>query len=95
MTKLTDTAMHKTDEIDPLANAAYELAMFQTITSDLRAIRKQLGMTQAELARRANLSQPQISLLEKGTGGSPRLSTLLAVCRALDVTIGAKPVTSH
>lgn len=91
MTNATSTMSAKTTVADELNESMDELAMAQAIISQLRAVRKERKMTQAELARRANLSQPQISLLEKGNGGSPRLSTLLAVARALDVDIFAKP----
>lgn len=49
---------------------------------DLRRWRQRLGLTQAEVARRAGVSQPLIARIEKGSV-DPRLSTLRAVMDAL------------
>ncbi|MCA1812684.1 MAG: CBS domain-containing protein [Halobacteriales archaeon] len=49
---------------------------------DLRRWRQALGLTQAELAKRAGVSQPLIARIEKGSV-DPRLSTLRGVVRAL------------
>lgn len=49
---------------------------------DLRRWRQTLGLTQAEVARRAGVSQPLIARIEKGTV-DPRLSTLRSVVQAL------------
>jgi predicted transcriptional regulator len=50
--------------------------------AELRRWRLSLGLTQAELARRAGVSQPLIARIERG-GVDPRLSTLRSVVRAL------------
>jgi predicted transcriptional regulator len=49
---------------------------------DLRRWRQALGLTQAEVAKRAGVSQPLIARIEKGTV-DPRLSTLRAVVKAM------------
>lgn len=48
----------------------------------LRELRRRVGLTQAELARRAGVSQSLISRLEAGTV-SPRISTLAKIYSAL------------
>lgn len=49
---------------------------------ELRRWRQRLGLTQAEVARRAGVSQPLIARIEKGSV-DPRLSTLRSVMEAL------------
>ena len=49
---------------------------------ELKALRKRAGLTQAELARRAGVSQSLIARLEAGTV-NPRLSTLVRIYNAL------------
>jgi predicted transcriptional regulator len=51
-------------------------------TEELRRWRLALGLTQAQVAERAGVSQPLVARIEKGTV-DPRLSTLRAVVRAL------------
>lgn len=50
---------------------------------DIRRLRKRAGLTQAELARRAGVSQSLIARIERGTV-DPRLSTLMRILRALE-----------
>lgn len=52
---------------------------------EIRALRLKLGLTQAELARAAGVSQPLIARIEGGTV-DPRYSTLRAVVEALNRT---------
>ena len=52
-------------------------------------LRDDLGMTQADLAAKASLTQQQLSKLEKAKGCN--LETLLKVCEALDMDLGLKP----
>lgn len=47
----------------------------------VRAVRRRAGLTQAELARAANLSVGTLRNLEQGAGST--LATLVAVARAL------------
>jgi predicted transcriptional regulator len=49
---------------------------------ELRALRKRAGLTQAELAKRAGVSQSLIARIEAGTV-NPRLSTLIKIYSAL------------
>jgi predicted transcriptional regulator len=51
--------------------------------AEIKTLRTGLGLTQAELARRAGVSQPLIARIEKGTV-DPRLSTFRAVVEALN-----------
>ena len=53
----------------------------------VRRIREGLGLTQSEVARRAEISRTSLHTLEAGTGGSPNYSTLLDVADALGVAI--------
>lgn len=50
--------------------------------AQVRAERMRRDLTQAQLARAANVSAPSISALENGAGS--RLATVIAVARALD-----------
>lgn len=52
--------------------------------AQLRALRINQGLDQAEVAERASLSRPVLSALENGTGST--LSTLIKVLNALDAT---------
>lgn len=51
-------------------------------TEELKRWRLALGLTQAEVARRAGVSQPLIARIERGSV-DPRLSTLRAIVRAM------------
>lgn len=55
--------------------------------------RTALGISQTELARRAQMTQPAVSRLEAGGGGVPTLAVLDRLARALgvrfSVTVGA------
>ena len=56
-------------------------------SEDLRERRTELGMTQSELAERADVSQPLIARIEGGDV-DPRLSTLRRIVNALDEAEG-------
>jgi predicted transcriptional regulator len=53
------------------------------LPSEVRALRKKLGLTQAQVARAAGVSQPLIARIESGSV-DPRLSTYAAVLEALN-----------
>jgi len=53
----------------------------------LRRLRRAQGLTQEELAARAELSVRHYQLLEAGESINPELLTLVALCRALEVGI--------
>jgi transcriptional regulator with XRE-family HTH domain len=59
----------------------------------LKQLRKQLGISQSELAKRAGITGAAISKLEKG-GVDPVLSTVIALSGALgvdiDILVGAR-----
>ena len=55
--------------------------------NDLRERRNELGLTQSELAERADVSQPLIARIEGGDV-DPRLSTLRRIVNALEETEG-------
>jgi len=53
----------------------------------IKRYRKELGMSQADLARKAKVSAPYISELESGQGKRPSGEILLRLADALEVTI--------
>lgn len=57
----------------------------QTIGNRLLAIRKGMGMTQAEVAEAADVSDRTYAEIERGTVNM-RVETLLRVCRTLHIT---------
>lgn len=58
---------------------------FTTIGNKLLAIRKRMGMTQAEVAEGAGLSDRTYADIERGTVNM-RIDTVLRICRALHIT---------
>lgn len=52
---------------------------------NLKKIRKQRGLSQLALARRAGVSQPCIYLIEEGMVKRPRIKTLTRLAFALGV----------
>ncbi len=69
-----------TDNLPPTSVAEWE----ERIGSQVRSARIAEGLTQAELARRANVSETSIRTLEQGTGST--VKTLVAVARVLGRT---------
>jgi len=61
-----------------------------SIPHELRAIRKQRGLSQHQLSQMAGIPQGHLSNLEKEKV-DPRLSTLLEVARSLDLEIFLAP----
>ena len=57
----------------------------RTIGNNLLAIRKKTGLTQAELAEKAGLSDRTYADIERGETNM-RVETLLRICRVLKVT---------
>lgn len=53
----------------------------------IKRYRKELGMSQADLARKAKVSAPYVSELEAGLGKRPSGEILLRLADALEVTI--------
>ena len=68
---------------------------FEPITSARQAgifvhdTRVRQGLSQDELARRANISRRQLSALERGHAPGISLSRLLTIFHALGITLGA------
>ena len=57
----------------------------QTVGNKLLAIRKKRGLTQAETAEAAGLSDRNYADIERGTVNM-RIETLIRICRALGIT---------
>lgn len=55
------------------------------IGQNVKKIREEMHLTQAQLAELVNLSNNHISHIERGTG-KMSLKTLLAICKALETT---------
>jgi len=56
---------------------------------DLAKIRKEKGLTQEGLARKANISYHTVIKLESGGIKNPKAETILKLARALDVSTDA------
>lgn len=66
-----------------LINAQIEI----DLPLEIRALRKQRGWTQPELAKRAEMKQPRISAMEKPGGANFNLETLKRLAEAFDVAL--------
>ena len=53
----------------------------------IKRLRRKLGITQSELARRAGIRQGVLSYIENGRTKHPRIDTLAAIANALGVTV--------
>lgn len=62
--------------------------MLKNLTDNVKKKRTKLGITQAELAIRAQLAQNTIAEIEQGRVENIRLSTVAAIARGLEI----KPV---
>ena len=60
------------------------------IGNQIRERRQRLGLSQDELARRANISRRQLSALERGHAPGISLNRLLTIFHVLGITLGAK-----
>lgn len=61
----------------------------RAISTRLRTLRESAGLSQAELAERADLSVAQVVKLEQGGKVHPRTSKILVLARALGIKPGA------
>jgi transcriptional regulator with XRE-family HTH domain len=59
------------------------------ISARLRSLREAAGLSQQEVAMRADLSMSLVAKLEQGKKADPRASTILALAGALGVKPGA------
>ncbi len=55
----------------------------------LKTLRNEQGMTQDEVARRANVTKPYVSQLETGVRKNPSLPVLKRLAKALGVPVTA------
>lgn len=76
----TEPATDPTSHVDDVADAFLE-ALGETV----RARRREISMTQAELASRAGCSEYQIRLVEQGKA-NPTIRLTIAICFALKST---------
>jgi DNA-binding XRE family transcriptional regulator len=53
------------------------------VVQDLAALRKAVGVTQVELAKRVGISQPSVAQIEGGRAKDIKLSTLVRIAAAL------------
>ena len=58
----------------------------------IAGIREQMGLSQKEVAKRANITQQQLSRVENGVNCN--MSTFMKVCHALNLTINLALVDS-
>lgn len=58
----------------------------EIVQIDYKAFRKKFGLTQNEIANRLGWSVRQWQKLEYGTTPDPRLSTIVHICRTLEVS---------
>ena len=65
------------------ASDARPMPLHAPLPSEVRALRKKLGLTQSAVAQAAGVSQPLVARIENGTV-DPRLSTYVAVLEALN-----------
>lgn len=77
---------------DPSYAAAYErasrrIAMFDDVVRSLDTRREELGLTKAELARRADMPPAVIRRLFSQQHKNPTLTSLAAIADALELTI--------
>jgi transcriptional regulator with XRE-family HTH domain len=71
----------------PLKDAARAAELEQEIGARLRARRRQLGLSQSELAARLGVSFQQVQKYERGAN-RVAASTLMAAAEALSVSVG-------
>jgi transcriptional regulator with XRE-family HTH domain len=62
-------------------------SLTKRIGSQVVVLRQKKGLTQAELAKRSEISLKYVSMIEAGTNSS--LRTLLKVCDGLDMSLAA------
>ena len=81
--KFLDQALMNVD-INPMEDEPIidERDVFEEIRNQIIKIRTDLGITQKELARKAGLTQANVSKIEKGIS-RPTIETLIKLARAL------------
>ena len=58
-----------------------------SLATNVRELREEMGMNQAALARKSNITQATISRIESGRVTQPKISQLRKLAKALDTTI--------
>ena len=81
---------------DPEFRAAYEraarqIAQIDTVIQALDALRMDLGMSKAELARRVGRNASSVRRLFSSSGARPELSLIVSLADALDAEIRIVP----
>jgi transcriptional regulator with XRE-family HTH domain len=64
------------------------MKLSEALSERVRSLREASGLSQQEVAVKADLSLSQVSKLEQGTKADPRASTILALAKALGVRPG-------
>jgi transcriptional regulator with XRE-family HTH domain len=64
-----------------------EKEITENLGGRIRQLRKDLGLTQAELAERMDIDESALRRLEISKITNPRLSTLIKLCEALYVSL--------
>jgi transcriptional regulator with XRE-family HTH domain len=64
------------------------MKLAQAIAQRIKELREAAGLSQQEVAMRADLSLSLVAKIEQGKKGDPRASTLLALAQALGVPPG-------
>jgi ribosome-binding protein aMBF1 (putative translation factor) len=82
---------------EPEYRSAYEatarrLAMFDDVVRSLEARREELGLTKAELARRADMTPAVVRRLFSQQHKNPTLTSLAALADALDLSLSLVPI---
>jgi DNA-binding phage protein len=81
---------------DPIYRAAYRsarrrVAQVDALVKALDERREQLGLTKADLARRADLAPEAVRRLFSVDAPNPTISTLIALADALDLEVMPRP----
>jgi HTH-type transcriptional regulator/antitoxin HipB len=85
--------VHRDHLDDPEIRAGYEEAKRAIVIGAMvRDLRLAAGLSQTELAHRADLTQPALSRLENG-GGLPTITVLDRLAHALNATLNVSIVT--
>ena len=67
-----------------------EEAQLARLAVQVQEVRQELGLSQEDVAKRANVTQQQLSKVENGANCN--VTTLLKVCRALGLRVELEPL---
>lgn len=70
-----------------------EEAQLARLAVQVQEVRQELGLSQQDVAKRANVTQQQLSRVENGANCN--LTTLLKVCRALGLRVELEPLKTE